>query len=87
MVLTFYINTLTYGRDFLDPDTGASILSEFDSAINTLLVKIVTRGHSLLVKVCDKAVDKVLEPMGLDYAVQTYGDVDIDANGATRKPD
>ncbi|KAJ5627892.1 hypothetical protein N7490_010120 [Penicillium lividum] len=46
---------------------------------------MVTHEHHLVCKAFDKAIDRILAPMGLDTAILTYGNVTVDVHSKSKK--
>ncbi|KAJ5975083.1 hypothetical protein N7481_008790 [Penicillium waksmanii] len=88
--LIFNIDPFTFRRDFLEhnPILTFSIRLSFNPKMHTLIIKMVTAEHTQVGAIFRKAVDGVLEPMGLDNALNyVYEAVDIDVNGRRKQAD
>ncbi|KUM56256.1 hypothetical protein ACN42_g10965 [Penicillium freii] len=84
-----FIDDSTFQNDFVDPNTIPihGIRCTFNPQTNTLIVKMVTHEHHQVVKAIDKAIDRVLAPMGLDCEIFSYGEVNMKVNGTSKQPD
>lgn len=70
----FSIDTTTYDRDFLDPNTEPrlSIHTTFDHHINSLAVKMILHEHGELSVALETAIGDALGPMGLKRSIYHY---------------
>ncbi|CRL18364.1 unnamed protein product [Penicillium camemberti] len=87
--IMFSIDPATFQRDFIGPDAIPilSIRTSFNPKAELLIVKIVTPEHTQIAFAVHKAIDRALERMGLDLAINQYQAVDIDVNGQIKQPD
>lgn len=86
--IVFSIDAPTFEHDFNPYDRPIrSFRYTFDPTTNTLIIKMPTHEHQQAAKAFDKAIDRVLTPMGLDTAICHYGGVAIDINGNSKVAD
>lgn len=83
--LVFSINTATFNRDFLDPDSEpkVSIRTTFEQNINSLTIKMILHEHEELSVALETAIGDALSPMGLKRSIYHYRSTTISlANGS-----
>lgn len=87
--VVFSIDTATYDRDFLDPNTEPklSIHTTFDQHINSLAVKMVLHEHEELSVALETAMGDALGPMGLKRSIYHYRSTTFPVANGSKRPD
>ncbi|KAJ5767981.1 hypothetical protein N7533_000564 [Penicillium manginii] len=87
--VVFSIDTATYNRDFLDPNTepNLSIHTTFDRHINSLAVKMILHEHEELSIALESAMGDALGPMGLERSIYHYGSTTFSVANGSKEPD